>query len=99
MGALDHPGQRAKRVFEQARAIHEKLAKADPANSQWPRDLSDSYTVLAQVHDGLSDRPCALRFAEASLAIAERLAKLDHQNTTWPDGVKVSRALVARLKQ
>lgn len=89
----------AKRAFEQALAISERLAKTESANMQWQRDLLYYYTVLAQVHEGLSDRPSALRFAEASLAIAERLVKLDPQNATWQDDVKVSRALVARLKQ
>ena len=45
------PGQAdaARKAYEQSLAIAERLAKADPSNSGWQRDLVVSYIKLGDV--------------------------------------------------
>lgn len=93
-GQLD----KALDAYQASMAISEKLAQADRSNTQWQRDLSYVLTGLAQWHEGLGQPARALPLAAESLAIDERLAALDPTNVTWADDVKVSRALVERLR-
>lgn len=50
-GLLSARGQLAKALeeFKQARTIHEALAKAEPGNAEWQRDLSVGYSRLAEL--------------------------------------------------
>ena len=75
-----------------------RLAEADPTNAGWQRDLSVSFTKMADFFERQGDRPQALPYAEQSLTIAERLAALDPTNATWLNDVKFTRALVTRLR-
>jgi hypothetical protein len=79
-------------------AIAERLAKHDPGNAEWQRDLSFSYWKLASTFASLNQLSDALEHAKRSLEIDERLAELDSTNSTWRKDLEVSRALVARLQ-
>jgi len=87
----------ARTAFEQSLAIAERLAKADPSNSEWQRDLSWSYAKRAEMDERDGKQREALAWAQKSLAIHERLAKLDPLNATWQKDVRLSRARVKRL--
>ena len=71
-------------------AIRERLAKADPDNAGWQRDLSVSYEKVGDVQVAQGDLAGALQSYRASLAIAERLAKADPSNAGWQRDLSVS---------
>ena len=71
-------------------AIAERLAKADPGNAEWQRDLSVSHERIGDVQVAQGDLPAALTSYRASLAIAERLAKADPGNAGWQRDLSVS---------
>jgi tetratricopeptide (TPR) repeat protein len=70
----------------QLQAIHAQVqarAAADPANTEWQRDLSISHDRLGDVAMAAGDMVAARAAYRASLNIAERLAAADPANTEW----------------
>ncbi|MEO0816694.1 MAG: tetratricopeptide repeat protein, partial [Pseudomonadota bacterium] len=61
--------------YEDSREIFERLAKADPGNAGWQRDLSVSLDKVADVLVKQGKLPDALQRYEDSREIFERLAK------------------------
>ncbi|MFM9942995.1 MAG: caspase family protein [Hyphomicrobiaceae bacterium] len=80
----------ARRLYESALAIVEPIAKADPGNAGWQRDLSVSHNKIGDVLRAQGNLPAALDAFNASLAIAERLAKADPGNAGWQRDLSVS---------
>ena len=74
----------------EALAIAERLARLDPDNSEWQRDLMVSHNWVGNVRRIRGDPSAALTSFEAALAIAERLARLDPDNTEWQRDLSVS---------
>ena len=62
-------------------AIAERLAKADPGNAGWQRDLSVSHNKIGDVQREQGDLAAALTSYRASLAIAERLGSARCRST------------------
>jgi tetratricopeptide (TPR) repeat protein len=89
----DGPGALA--ANQAALAIHESLAKRDPANTQWQRDLSVSQERIGDVLMAQGDGPGALAVYQASLTIREGLAKRDPANTGWQRDLFISQSKVA----
>ena len=73
----------ALKAYRDSLAIAERLAKADPGNAGWQRDLSVSYNKVGDVLKDQGNLPEALNAYRDSLAIAERLAKADPGNAQW----------------
>ena len=71
-------------------AISERLAKADPGNAGWQRDLSVTHNKIGNVQVAQGDLPAALTSYQASLAIRDRLAKADPGNAGWQRDLSVS---------
>ena len=71
-------------------AIADRLAKADPGNAGWQRDLSVSYEKIGDVQVAQGDLAGALKSYRDSLAIADRLAKSDPGNAGWQRDLSVS---------
>jgi tetratricopeptide (TPR) repeat protein len=69
--------------YQVSLAIAERLAKADPGNAGWQRDLSVSHERIGDVQQAQGDLAAAVASYQASLAIAERLAKADPGNAGW----------------
>ncbi|WP_411873426.1 tetratricopeptide repeat protein [Vulcanococcus limneticus] len=84
----DGPGALA--AYQAGLAIAEDLAKRDPANTEWQRDLSVSNIKIGDVLVAQGDGPGALAAYQAGLAIAEGLAKRDPANTEWQRDLSVS---------
>ena len=80
----------ARKAYEQGLAISERLAKADPSNSGWQRDLSVSYDRLGDVETAAGKLDAARQAYEQGLAISERLAKADPSNSGWQRDLSVS---------
>ena len=62
--------------YQASLAIIERLAKSDPGNAGWQRDLSVSYEKVGDVQVAQGDLPARSTSYQASLAIAERLAQV-----------------------
>ena len=73
------------------------LAKCDPANTEWQRDLFISQSKLADVLMAQGDGPSALKAYQAVLATNEGRAKRDPANTLWQVDVAVSCAKLGGL--
>ncbi len=61
----------------------EVLAKRDPANTQWQRDLSVRHSKIGDVLVSRGDGPGALAAYQAMLTISEDIAKRDTSNALW----------------
>ena len=80
----------ALKSYRDGLAIAERLAKSDPGNAGWQRDLSVSYDKVGDVQVAQGDLAGALKSYRDSLAIAERLAKSDPGNAGWQRDLSVS---------
>ncbi len=72
-----------------------RLAKSDPGNAGWQRDLSVSYNKVGDVLVAQGNLPEALKMHRDSLAIADRLTKSDPGNAGWQRDLVVSHAKLA----
>ena len=80
----------AARLFQ---ALHRQVrarAAADPANTQWQRDLSVSHNKLGDIAVAAGDLTTARTSYQAGLDIAQRLAAADPANTQWQRDLSVS---------
>ena len=87
----------ADEAYHQARAVAERLAKADPGNAGWQRDLSVSQGNIGDVQVAQGNLPAALTSFQASLGIRERLAKADPGNAGWQRDLALSFGRVAMI--
>ncbi|MGH6869630.1 MAG: caspase family protein, partial [Methylocella sp.] len=70
----------ALKSFSDGHAIIERLAKADPDDAVWQRELSLLFNEVGDVHVAQGDLAGALKSYQAGLAIFNRLAKADPDN-------------------
>src|SRR5271163_3781178 len=85
----------ALKSFRDGLAIRDRLAKSDPGNAGWQRDLSVSYDRVGDVLVAQGTLPEALKSFRDGLAIADRLAKSDPGNAGWQRDLSVSFAKLA----
>jgi tetratricopeptide (TPR) repeat protein len=69
--------------YQASHDIFERLAKADPSNTGWQRDLAVAQEKIAYIQQAQGDLVTALTSHQASHDIFERLAKADPSNTRW----------------
>ena len=77
----------------QLRAIHAQVqarAIANPANTQWQRDLSISHSRLGDVATAAGDLAAARAAYQAGLDIRTRLAATDPADTEWQRDLSIS---------
>jgi hypothetical protein len=70
--------------------IAETLAKRDPRNTEWQRDLSVNHERIGDVLRAQGDLPAALTAYRARHVIIETLVKRDPGNTAWQRDLIVS---------
>ena len=73
----------ARTAYQASLDIAARLAAADPANTEWQRDLSISHNKLGDVAVAAGDLAAARTAYQASLDIRTRLAAADPANTQW----------------
>jgi len=73
----------ALKSYRDSLAITERLAKGDPSNAAWQRDLAASEYKVGNVLVEQGNLTEALKSYRDSLAITERLAKADPSNAAW----------------
>ena len=82
--------QGALKSYNDGLAIIDRLAKADPGNAGWQRDLFISNSKIADVLVTQGNLPEALKSYQAVLVVSERLAKADPGNAGWQRDLSVS---------
>ena len=80
----------ARSDFVQAQAIAERLAKADPSNIAWQRNLFASHERVGNVLAAQGNFGEALTSYRQGLAIGEQVLKDDPNNTDWQRNLSVS---------
>ena len=70
--------------------ISERLAKTDPSNAGWQRDLSVSNNRIGDVLNAQGDLPGALAAYRKGLANSETLAARDPANVQWQIDIAAS---------
>ena len=80
----------ALKYYRDSLAIFDRLAKADPGNAGWQRNLSVSYNKVGDVLEAQGNLPEALKAYRDSLAIIDRLAKADPGNAGWQRDLSMS---------
>jgi hypothetical protein len=84
-------------AFRGGIALCDRLAAADPANTEWQRDLSVSHDLIGDVLVAQGDGAGALDAYRAGLTIRERLAAADPANAEWQRDLFVSLIRVVML--
>ena len=69
--------------YRAAFAIRDRLARSDPGNDGWQRDLWISYNNIGDVQQAQGDLRAALTSYQAGFAIGDRLTKFDPGNAGW----------------
>jgi tetratricopeptide (TPR) repeat protein len=85
--------------YQTSLAIRDRLAKADPGNAGWQRDLAVSHNKIGEVQQAQGDLAAALTSYRASLAIIERLAKADPGNAVWQRDLSVSHIKIGEVQR
>ena len=80
----------AKRDFEEAHRMAQRLAAGDPSNTQWQRDLNVSYNKLGDEAVTQGKLPEAAQAYRDSLAIGKTLVAGDPGNTQWQRDLSLS---------
>ena len=80
----------ATAAYQAALDIRTRLAAADPANTEWQRDLSISHNRLGDVARTAGDLAAATAAYQASLDMTTRLAAADPANTEWQRDLSIS---------
>ena len=90
--ALDKQGNlpEALRAFENALAIQDRLANADPGNADVRTNLATYYQRAGDVLKAQGNTPQAMKSFQESLAIRERLVKANPNNAVWQSSLGVS---------
>jgi predicted negative regulator of RcsB-dependent stress response len=84
-------------AYQASLQIRDSLAKCDPANTQWQRDLFVSKVKIGDVLVVQGDSRGALAAYQAGLAITEELAKRDPANTEWQRDLYVSKTMIGNV--
>jgi tetratricopeptide (TPR) repeat protein len=85
-------------TYHEAETIADRLAKSDPGNAGWQRDLSVPYGLVGDVQVAQGNLPAALASYQAGLAISDRLAKSDPGNASWQLDLSVSYEKVGNVQ-
>ncbi len=80
----------ALQAYQGTVLVVSQLAKADPGNTGWQRDLSVSYNKIGEVQVAQGDLAGALKSFQDSHAIFVKLAKADPGHTGWQRDLSVS---------
>jgi tetratricopeptide (TPR) repeat protein len=76
--------------YRAAQASAEGMAKSNPGNAGWQRDVSASYDRIGDVLVAQGNLPEARKSFRDGLAIRDRLAKADPGNADWQNDLSAS---------
>jgi tetratricopeptide (TPR) repeat protein len=78
-------GPAALQSYRDAFAIAERMARSNPGNAGWQRDLCVSYDKVGDAQSAQGDLQDALQSYRSGLAVAVLLTSLDRSNTQWQE--------------
>ena len=84
--------------YQTSFAIRERLAKSDPGNADWQRDLSVLYGKVGNVQVAQGNLPAAMISYQARLVIAEHLATSDPGNAGWQRDLAAAQSFVGNVQ-
>jgi tetratricopeptide (TPR) repeat protein len=87
----------ALKSFQAGLDIIDRLAKDDPKNAGWQRDLSVSFNKIGDVLAAQGNLAAAPKSFQAAQNISERLAKDDPKNAGWQRDLSVSLEMVGNV--
>ena len=73
----------ALKAYRDGLAIRDRLARADPGNAGWQRDLSVSYSKIGAIFRKTGDRTNAMKALEQGQTIMVRLTQASPDNARW----------------
>ena len=88
--------------YQASLAIMERLAKSDPGNADWQRDLSVSYEQVGDVQVAQGNLPAALASYQAGLAISGPPGEVRSQQrrlAARPDRCRTTRSATCRRRR
>jgi len=85
-------------TYHEAETVADRLAKSDPGNAGWQRDLSVSYDKVGDVQVAQGNLGAALTSYQAALTIQDRLEKSDPGNAGWQRDLSVSYERVGNVQ-
>jgi tetratricopeptide (TPR) repeat protein len=87
----------ALKSYHDGHAINEKLARLEPKNAQWQRELAVSYTKIADVLNAQGDLAGALQNYRKAVAILETLTAQNPANTRWQRDLSAAYSLTSAV--
>jgi len=89
--------KQAESFLRTAREAHQRIAKQDPDNTEWQRDLIVSHIKIGEVLVAKGNTGDALHAFRGSLTIAQRLVRLDPSNSEWQRDLSVSNEKIGNV--
>ncbi len=86
-------------AYEDARGLAERLAKPDPTNQIWQRELAVTHSFVGNVQVARGNLSDALAAYRTSNEIVERLAAADPGNAGWQRDLSVSHNKIGDVPQ
>ena len=86
-------------AYQTSLAIRERLAKADPGNAGWQRDLAPSHGRIAMVFVGQGERQLALGAFGKGREIIAQLRSRSPDNSALPKDLAWFDDQIARLNE
>ena len=88
----------ALKSYRDSLAIADRLAKSDPGNADWQRDLSVSYSRLAIVLQRMGASADALNALRQGQAIIVRMTQISPDNAVWKNDLAWFNGQIAQVK-
>ena len=88
----------ALQAYRDSFAIFERLAKADPSNAGWQRDLAVSYGKLASAYLRLNNAAEALAALRKGRDVMVALVTISPSNTQWKEDLTRFDDEIAKLE-
>jgi tetratricopeptide (TPR) repeat protein len=85
----------ALKSYSDSLAIAKRVARSDPGNPNWQREVSVSYNKVGEVQVAQGDLKAAVKSYTEALTLRERLAKSNPGNADWQRDLWFSYAIVA----
>ncbi len=86
-------------AIEQAYALYQELARADPSNNKWQNGFAWENRRMGDYHQRHSRPRQALGYYRNALAISQRLVGLEPANVDWQDGLAQDHSAIGTIHQ
>ena len=77
-------------AYQKSLDVFQKLADADPGNTDWQRDLDQTYDRIGDLFVTLGKRTAALDAYQKANAVAKKLGEKDPGNARWQTDIAIN---------